>query len=345
VLDYADRHGILLVPEIPIWQFSEAQLADPRVRTLARQMMREMIEQAGNHPSIMAWSVCNESETSKPGGVSYVEEMKAFIRTLDPDRFVTYADDSAVHADDPTTTAAPLADFMMVNQYFGSWQGSGAQLAPKLERLGRLLPDKMVVISEFGMAGVFASDAEAADRRRSEIVRSQMAEFMRHDWIAGALLWCYADYKSHRNLWPGQTAGYVDHGVVDENRQRRPSYALWKELTAPARVSVEWNETYRAPTAFRLTITPRTEAEIPYRPLRGYRVEWIVRDDDDGLVARGGEALEHLDGPRDVEGRLPASTTKAMRLQVRLLQPDGRTALESELRWWQPRPGQQLGVH
>ena len=27
ILDYADRHGILLIPEIPVWQFDEAQLS------------------------------------------------------------------------------------------------------------------------------------------------------------------------------------------------------------------------------------------------------------------------------------------------------------------------------
>ena len=76
VLDYCDRNGILLAPEIPMWQFTERQMTDPRVMTLAKQMMREMIEQAYNHPSIMAWSVCNESETFKPGGVAYVRMMR-----------------------------------------------------------------------------------------------------------------------------------------------------------------------------------------------------------------------------------------------------------------------------
>jgi len=31
------------------------------VLALAEQQMREMIEEAGNHPSIFAWSVGNES--------------------------------------------------------------------------------------------------------------------------------------------------------------------------------------------------------------------------------------------------------------------------------------------
>ena len=70
ILDYADRHGILLIPEIPVWQFSEAQLSNAKVQALARQQMQEMIEQAGNHPSIFAWSVANESATGTPGGIA-----------------------------------------------------------------------------------------------------------------------------------------------------------------------------------------------------------------------------------------------------------------------------------
>ncbi|MGA9508979.1 MAG: sugar-binding domain-containing protein, partial [Candidatus Sulfotelmatobacter sp.] len=31
ILDYADRHGILLIPEIPMWQFSEDQMKDAKV--------------------------------------------------------------------------------------------------------------------------------------------------------------------------------------------------------------------------------------------------------------------------------------------------------------------------
>ena len=93
ILDYADRHGILLIPEIPVWQFSEAQMQDPKVLALAKQQMREMIQEAGNHPSIFAWSVCNESATGTPGGIAYFRAMRDFIRSIDPDRFVSYADD------------------------------------------------------------------------------------------------------------------------------------------------------------------------------------------------------------------------------------------------------------
>jgi beta-glucuronidase len=92
VLDYADRHGILLIPEIPVWQFSEAQLADSRVVALAQQQMTEMIEEAGNHPSIFAWSVANESAMATPGGIAYFRAMRDMIRKIDPDHYVSFTD-------------------------------------------------------------------------------------------------------------------------------------------------------------------------------------------------------------------------------------------------------------
>ena len=64
-----------------MWQFSEEQMSDPSVIALAKSMMREMIEQAGNHPSIFAWSVCNESATSTPGGRAYVKAMVEHVKT------------------------------------------------------------------------------------------------------------------------------------------------------------------------------------------------------------------------------------------------------------------------
>ena len=238
VLDYADRNGVLLAPEIPMWQFSEEQMKDPKVLALAKRMMQEMIEQASNHPSIFAWSVCNESATSTPGGRAYVKAMVEHVRALDPDRLVSYADDGLPGVTEAAQNANQYTDFIMMNEYFGSWTGPASGLSPALERVGTMFPDKTVIVSEFGLAGPFAPDTEQADRLRVGIMESQLAEFEKHDFIAGALFWCYQDYKSHRNLWPGLTSDWVEMGIVDENRQRLPSYFAWKERNRPARLGV-----------------------------------------------------------------------------------------------------------
>jgi len=54
----------------------------------------------------------------------------------------------------------------------------------------------MVINSEFGLAGIFSNNPEEADRMRVKIIQDQMPELAKRDWIAGAILWCYQDYRS-----------------------------------------------------------------------------------------------------------------------------------------------------
>jgi beta-glucuronidase len=335
IFDYADRNGILFIPEIPIWQFSEKQLSDPRVLALAKQQMQEMIEQDGNHPSVFAWSVCNESEAFTPGGHAYVLAMKAFIREIDPGRFVSYADDSLASLNEAEGSTAADTDFLMMNQYFGSWHGPEAELVPALDRIGQMFPDKMLIISEFGTPGLFHRNSVEADRARIETMRKQMNEFSSRDWIAGAIFWCYQDYKSHRNLWPDRQEGYVDHGVVDEYRQRRPSYAVWREINSPATVDLAWKRRASPiPDGFVAAITPNTFAKIPSYALRDYRLRWDVRDENSHLIASGEQAWTNLDGPTQVSGDVPAPAgVHELKLHVTLLRPTGFTAAETTLPW------------
>ena len=321
ILDYADRHGILLIPEIPVWQLSEAQLSDPRVLALAQQQMREMIEESGNHPSIFGWSVANESATGTPGGIAYFRVLRALLRQIDPGRPVSFADDNLPKLQRPEESAANDADFLMMNQYFGSWHGPAEALGPALDRVNRLFPGKMVIISEMGFAGVFASNAAEADRARIRTMQEQMPVLASRDWIAGALLWCYQDYKSPRNLWPGETEGSVDHGLVDAARQRKPSYEVWKKLNRPATVEARWSgqaqsgqaQSGQMPTGFVLAVAPHTDRDLPSYPLHDYRLVWRVVDQRGGAVTSGERPLTVLNGSVSITGELPITRPTAIR--------------------------------
>lgn len=333
ILDYADRHGILLIPEIPVWQFSESQLSNPRVIALAEQQMKEMIEQAGNHPSIFAWSVCNESDTGTPGGVAYFRAMRDFIRKLDPDRFVSYADDNLPKLRRAEDSAANDADFLMMNQYFGSWHGPESELSASLDNIDRIFPQKMAIISEFGLPGVFAPDAEDADRMRVKIVQEQLPELAGRDWIAGAILWCYQDYKSRRNLRLGLEEGYVDHGLVDEYRQRKPSYYVWKEMNAPATINLRWNDEKAVPASFTATVKPNSLDSLPSYPLHDYRLRWEIYDDTK-LIARGERELADLSSSQSVSGQVEGnSDAHRLQLHLALVRPTGEIAAEKTLDW------------
>ena len=335
ILDYADRHGILLIPEIPVWQFSEAQMSNPKVLALAKQQMREMIEQAGNHPSIFAWSVCNESDTETPSGIAYFRAMRDYIRQLDPGRFVSYADDNLTKLQRAEDSAANDADFVMMNEYFGSWHGPATALSESLDKVNRLFPGKMFIISEFGLPGIFAKDAQDADRMRVKIIQDQMPELARRDWIAGAIFWCYQDYKSRRNLRPGLEEGYVDHGVVDEYRQRRPSYYVWKEMNAPASLQGHWAPSANgAPTTFTATVQANPSQQLPSFPLHDYRLEWDVRDENNKMIASGSQSMPDLSQAQTIVGKLqPLAETAGLRLHLTLVSPIGLIATENSVDW------------
>jgi beta-glucuronidase len=333
ILDYADRLGVLLIPEIPLWQFSESQFRDPRVLALAKQQMKEMIEQAGNHPSIFAWSLCNESDTGTPGGVAYFRAMKEFINKLDPGRFVSYADDNLPKLKRAEESAANDADFLMMNQYFGSWHGPATELSSALDKVDRMFPHKAAIISEFGLAGIFAKDEENADRMRVKIIQEQMPELAKRDWIAGAILWCYQDYKSRRNLRPGLEEGYVDHGLVDEYRQRKPSYYVWKEMNAPATIGAQWGNDKDVPASFTATVRPNSADSLPSYPLHDYRLTWDIYDDTK-LRVRGERRLIDLSRTQTVSGQVEGGpATHKLQLHLTLIRPTGEIAAEKTLEW------------
>ena len=332
VAQFADERGILLIPEIPIWQASEEQLSNPQYMALAKLQMRELIEQYGNHPSVFAWSVLNESAAGSPGGIRFFREMRDYIKSLDPSRYVTLADDNLPKLKEAKESAANDADFLMMNQYFGAWHGPREALDPALDKVDRLFPTKMVIISELGFPGIFAKTPTEADAMRVSILREQMPLLAKRDWIAGAILWCYQDYKSRRYFWPGQEQGYLEHGIVDPNRQRKPSYLAWAELNTPAHLDARWTRSANSePAAFAFTLKPNGESELPSWPLTDYRVNWQLIDADNKAFADGGGPINPT-GPSSVERDVPARTNKgAFKLVIKLMRPDGSLAMERTL--------------
>lgn len=342
ILDYCDRNGILLVPEIPLWQFGHSQLGDPEVRALAKAMFREMVDQDFNHPSIFAWSVCNECEIHSAEGIDYFKQMRDWSKSLDPDRYVTFADDLLPLVQDPLKSATQFADFIMWNQYFGTWHGPANWLPAVMDRIHANFPGKMAIISEFGVPGVFAADSQQGDQLRSRIIHEQLTELAKHDWIAGAIFWCYQDYRSHRNLWPGLTRGYVDHGVVDENRQRRPSYDVWREETSPVRLQIDWTRDSAypfVPVGFTAQIDRRPAGDLPSYSLHDYHAVWELRDEQNKLLQRGENKLGEIGSPVQIAQPFlkPASLSWTLRLDV--YRPTGFLALRREITWRDVQPG------
>ena len=117
-LDELDREGILFWSEIPMWGFSAEKLADSITQERAEVMITEMVQQYGNHPSIVIWGMHNEVDTASQEGLAITEKLYNLIRDLDSSRLVTFAS-NRIEEDICFT----FCDIICINQYIGWYDG------------------------------------------------------------------------------------------------------------------------------------------------------------------------------------------------------------------------------
>jgi beta-glucuronidase len=292
ILDYCDRNGILLIPELPAWQLTAGQMADAPMRQLTQKQLREMVESGYNHPSVWAWSVGNEMESDTVAGRAYVRDMIAYVKSLDPTRPVSFASYHLL-VGRPWADATQYADFVMMNQYFGTWHGPKGALDMALETVHATWPDKPVIISEFGIAPdwqtvegpqviepdqyyIMREDQPASikgcDTLRQELIVEQMGVFRGKPFVAGAIFWDYAGPM----------------GVVDEQRQRRGSWRVLRDEYSPICI-----EALKFTSASSAAITLRSrgpfESDMPVYSLQGYRLCWVLTSSDKRVIFSQGE--------------------------------------------------------
>jgi hypothetical protein len=340
VLDYADRHGILLIPEVPAWQLTREQMAEPHMQTLERQQLREMVESEANHPSVIAWSIGNELDSQTIEGWNFVKRMVRYVKSLDPTRPVGFASNNLYET--PQIDATRFCDFVEMNEYYGSWGGPESALAAGLDRVHAAFPDKPLIVSEWGLEphwyefGAtrpidFAHDSqyyyysnsvpdgsEFADSWRRRLIAAQLAVFRARPWIVAAVFWTYQDYRTG--------SGFV-MGVVDKNRKRRGSWALLRREYAPVVVR---DVTGGSPGA---RVRLRARAELPSYTLRDYTLHWSLRSDAGTTVAYGTTRLPDMPPGSQWTARLrwPRTAGRAV-LAFSVVRPAGFSVLSAVYR-------------
>jgi len=283
IMDYADRNGILLIPEIPAWQLLAGHMVKEKIIQLEKQMIYEMIEKDFNHPSVWAWSIANEIDSLSDVGNEFVKSNYEYIKSIDPTRYVSFASNKLYDEATLVKDASKYSDFIMMNEYYGSWAGPDDYTDPQKSKLSQILdsihelyPDKMIVISEFGFDNQFASSPEVADEMRSELLVNQLNVMRSKDFVGAAIFWIYADYRSpYFNLVMG---------LVDKDRVPRGSYYVIREEYSPVLFdSVSLDADHFAPgqqVATEVTLKTRgpVQLDIPSYSIEGYVLRWEVAD-------------------------------------------------------------------
>ena len=272
VLDYCDRHGILIQSEVPAWgpatfkgmgNEPDADIAENGV-----EQLREMIARDGNHPSIVIWGLCNEIDGQNPPAFEFAKRMLAEAKRLDPHRLCSYASHSLRQS--PQSDAARLMDIIETNEYFGSWQpGTVEALARHLDELHTTFSGKPIVVSEYGYCAC-TDDRPEGDEHRVRILKSHDEVIRAKDYIGGAIFFCYNDYRTHiGDRGVGQMKQRV-HGVVDLYGARKPSYEVLRTESSPVESMVVENQL----NSFQLRL--KTRRSLPAYTLSGYKLRGIL---------------------------------------------------------------------
>jgi len=266
VLDYCDRHGILMQTEVPAWGTDTFERMGPQpdadIMENGIEQLREMIARDRNHPSVVVWGLCNEIGGQDPPAYQFAKRLLEEAKTLDPGRLCSYASNSLDST--PERDVAGLMDFIEANEYFGTWaQGSAADAARYLEAIHAAFPGKPIVISEYGYCSC-TPDRPEGDEHRLETLRTHNLAIRSKEFTAGAIFFCYNDYRTHIGDRGVGVLKQRVHGVVDVYGAKKQSYELLRRESSPIEsLSVENHL-----NAFQVLL--KTRGDVPMYTLRGY---------------------------------------------------------------------------
>jgi len=250
--ELADRLGLLIWSEIPVYSVKNQYLKRKSVRRLAVKELRRDVEANANHPSVMLWSLGNElSSHPGPTQVDYIDRGAKAAKALDPTRPV-----ALVAAGYPSALCQERRyrslDVVGLNDYFGWYPGPSGQIFDRttlpayLDAVRACYPDKAIVITEFGAEANRDGPAEEKGTYayQQDFVNYQLGVFGAKPWLSGAIYWALTEFWV-RPGWDGgnprPTPPLHTKGLITSDGQRKPAwtdvqrwYSQTDQLGAPA---------------------------------------------------------------------------------------------------------------
>ena len=233
--EQADRLGLMIWSEIPVYQLNNLALAAPGVRDRGVKEMQTNVRTNGNHPSVITWSVGNEL-SSRPGPTqgAYIAAAARAAKAIDPTRPISYA-----VAGYPSAGCQPEydpLDIIGINDYFGWYPGPNGQIADKtllseyLDLVRSCYPKKAMVMSEFGAEANRSGPVEEKGtfEFQQDFVNYHLGVYNSKPYISGALYWALQEFRV-RPGWDGgnprPNSPIHQKGVVAFDGTKKPAFA------------------------------------------------------------------------------------------------------------------------
>ena len=326
----ADRIGLAVIEEIPMWWTDAYAFADQERRRIADQMWREMIFRDRNRPSVIAWSAVNEARAPN-ARAAYLNRLVRELRLGYPDgRLVTQsAAADRPGADDPSRHQVDVAGYTVYAGTFDDDEPAGVtrRVSDFLAEVHAAAPQQPVWVTEFG---AYAGPRGVQEDRQAELFDAVWSALSDDPDLSGAAWW-----EAEDNFTP--IKGVNTFGLRTMDGDRRPVAAKLRAAfqAAPPVTSgplLPAREPFvpdPLPAPVHPTVAPGTLSDFaapdPAEPAGGARLE--VRD---------GALVLHRTGESPsaavyLYGR-PVDLSSSSRLCLAVLDPEGGARLRFELR-------------
>ncbi len=223
VLDYADRHGIVVIDETAAVGINSGLAAgvfgaephptfsDDTVNAVTqeahRRAIRELVARDKNHPCVVLWSIANEPESVTPESRAYFEPLTVEARRLDASRPIGFANVMGSTPDVDVLT--DLFDVVMLNRYYGWYANPGdlasAEVALEAEITAwAAAHGKPILFTEYGgdtLPGLHDVVPNMwSEEYQVELLAMFHRVFDRVDAVVGEHIWNFADFATAQGV-------------------------------------------------------------------------------------------------------------------------------------------------
>lgn len=250
----ADREGFLIIDEVPAVGLFESLVnfldagtgkgaksffSKPTTPILLKSHLRaveEMIARDKNHPSVIAWSLLNEPESTDENSVPYFKEVFEKAHELDiQKRPRTFAMES-----NSSTTRCKchhFSDFISLNRYYGWYILGGYEISEAEIKFRKEMDDwaalnlnKPFIFSEYGAdtmpSGHKLPSVMWSQEYQCEVLNMLHSVFDSYDFVKGEQIWNFADFQTTEGL---MRVNGNKKGVFTRQRQPKDAAFLLKK--------------------------------------------------------------------------------------------------------------------
>ena len=225
MLNLCSRYGLFALVEIPAWNIPGDILGEESFQAIAETMVGEMIQRDHANPSILAWGIGDDFDSSDPQAREYVGRIVAAIRKLD--HRPVYFGTSMGTAD----RCSDLVEIAAVN--LGTTDM--ALFKARLQQWKTKHPDQPVIVLRYGKGVVPGNRNGYSDPMSQESQGKFFEKFygaIKEANIAGSFISSFADWRGDRPIMTvnsGEPYLYP-MGLVSYAREKRESYDIVKSL-------------------------------------------------------------------------------------------------------------------